>query len=186
MEKQEKARKKRGRAARAELYVPQAGGGYRYIGKYYAFSQGQRLDAKRYLLFRTGLSVLSLLLVLGSGLLNSPGMHNTFYVIIPFVGSFLCAVACVWAGGRAMYYGASLKEYVYGATIVRLKGLTVFQAVLSFLAAAGEAALFFLSAEEERKLLLMLAFSGLQLLAAAASLVSRRLGSLYKWEKSGT
>ena len=184
MENQEQKRKKRGRAARAELYVPKAGGGYRYIGKYYAFSEGQRLDVNRYMLLRIGLSLLAGLSVIGSGLLNSPGMHNTFYVIIPFIGSFLCAAACIWASGRAMYHGAPLKEYVYNATLIRLKGLTVFQAACAVLAATGETVFFFLSAEEERQLLIMLAFDGLQLLAAAASLVSRHFGSLFKWEKS--
>lgn len=182
MDNQEK-KKKRGRAARAELYVPKADGGYRYIGKYYAFCEGQRLGVRQYMLLRTGLSLLAALAVLGSGLLNSPGMHNTFYVIIPFVGSFICAFACVWACGRAMYHGDPLKEYVYGSTIIRMKGLCIFQAACAVLAAAGEAVFFFLSAEEERGLPVMLAFGGLQLLAAAAAAASRYVGSLFKWEK---
>lgn len=167
-----------------ELYIPKADGGYRYIGKYYAFCEGQGLDAKKYMLVRVGLSLLAVLSALGSGLLNSPGMHNSFYVIIPFVGSLLCAAACLWSSGRVMYHGAPLKEYVYSSTVIRLQGLTVFQSVCAVLAAAGETVFFFLSRGEERKLLIMLAFDGLQLLGAAASLLSRRFGSLYKWEKS--
>ena len=184
MEKQEKKKRKWSKTAKAELYVPQASGGYRYIGKYYTFSPNQSINAKRYLLILTGLSLLTAVLIVGSGLLNSPGMHNTFYVIIPFIGSFICSVACVWASGRAMYYGDPLKEYVYSATVVRLRGLTVIQAVCSVLTAAGETVFFFLSAAEEQKLSILLAFDGQQLLAAASSLAAWRFVIRYKWEKN--
>ena len=182
MSEQEKKRKKSGRAARIESYVPTAGGGYRYIGKHYLFPEGQRLTYKRYMQMRLMLSILSGLAVIGSGLINSPGMHNTFYVIIPFAGSFILTVAVLWSLCRAMYHGVPLKEYVYDATIVRLKALTVVQGVCAVLTAAGETVFLILSAEKQP--LLSLLFAALQLLAAAAALAHRFISDKFIWEKT--
>ena len=184
MAEQEQKRKKHGRAARAELYVPQAGGGYRYTGKYYDFPEGQRFTSKRLTQLRTGLAALTLLLTLGSGLLNSPGMRNTFYVILPFMGSFICGIAMAWSAGRAMYHGVPLKEYVYEATIVRLRGLTLFQLFFAVLAAAGE--IVFLILSEEKDLALSLLFAALQLLAGASSLTLKLIERQCRWEKNET
>ena len=181
MSDQEKKRKKRGRAARVENYVPSADGGYRYIGRHYAFPEGQRLTYRQYMLMRLGLSVLPALAVIGAGLLNSPGMHNTFYVIIPFAAGFVCTAAALWSVGRAMYHGAPLKEYVYDTTIVRLKALTVAQTVCTALAAAGETVFLILS--EEKQPLPSLLFAALELLAAAAALTHRLAAGRFRWEK---
>ena len=179
-------KKKKGRAARADLYVPQAGGGFRYIGKYYRFAEGQELTVKKWTLIRTALCVITGLAVLGSGLLNSPGMHNTAYVIIPFMGSFICAVAMIWAAGRAAYHGVPLKEYVFDATVLRLKGLTIAQAVFSVLAAAGEILFLFLSSEEEKRIAAAISFAALQLVACAAALILRAFEKKPQWEKTDT
>ncbi|MCH5324238.1 MAG: hypothetical protein J1E39_03390 [Eubacterium sp.] len=180
---EDKQKKKRGRAAKAELYVPSAGGGYRYIGGYYKYAEEQKLSWQRSAVIRLALGAAVLLMSLGCGLLQAPGMRNSFYVILPYAAEFVCAIALLWAACRAWYHGDEPKEYVYNATIVRLGGLTVFQAVLSGITAIGEVIFVILQGTDGCGVFEALAFPILQILVLIAAIIWKLFERKLEWLK---
>ena len=176
-------KKRKWRHAYVTDYKQTMSGEYIYTGKVYHYAGGAE-EWKRVFRLMWLLAGAGFVSVVLAGCVNVPGMRNCVYVIAPYVITFGLSLSCVWAMFRLTgEREGKVKEYVYDATVTRLKGLTIIQTVCSVLAAAGETVFLFLSAEE-RRLLTTLAFVGLQLLAAALSLASRRFGSLYKWEKT--
>ncbi|MBR1811211.1 MAG: hypothetical protein IJ766_06145 [Clostridia bacterium] len=99
-----------------------ASGRYIYRGRYLAFD-GAEKRRKRLLAKLCVLAFVSVLAVIGAGSLDTAGMDNTFYVLIPYMGEIAFTAALVWATVRLCISGEPLREYIYKATVDRLPKL---------------------------------------------------------------
>ena len=116
-------------------YKLTASGEYVYTGKYYTYadieSGGKR---RRNLIF---LSAVILFAVVASGCINSSGMNNTFYVILPYIAEVAATFALCYNVVRLAYQKNDIKAYVYKPVVKNipdsLKSLMLFSAI-SFVA----------------------------------------------------
>jgi hypothetical protein len=60
--------------------------------------------------------------VIGTGFVEAPSMlgFGSFYVILPFIGEFVCAILAAWSLGLLVYHGDELREYLYRRSVERL------------------------------------------------------------------
>ena len=130
-------KKRRGRRAYLDDYQALADGRIVYTGKVYSYAGPtpwrRELSA---LWFRAGLC---LVCVLACGVLPVSGMMNTFYVIIPWVCSFIGTGSAIWALCRMTHHGEHLEEYVFRATVGALPVRAAFTAVCAAAAVLGQA-----------------------------------------------
>ena len=82
---------------------------YVYTGKYYHY-QGDVTKQKRNFVFITFCITFAVIM---SGCINSSGMNNSFYVIIPYIAEVGCVFTLCWNVIRLAAEGNSVKEYVY-------------------------------------------------------------------------
>ncbi len=112
-------KRKKGRRAHLSGFAPTAAGEYVYTGPHYAYVE-QSGSYKRFLVIQWALALGCLGCAVGGGCVSGPGMDNTFYVILPWVGSLIAAVTVVWAAARMAYWGDPLRDYVYDKTVAAL------------------------------------------------------------------
>ena len=139
---------------------------------------GTRIDYEKGLTALWLPGVLSGVCVTVCGVIPVSGMRNTFYVILPWLLSFIGAGSVIWALCRLTHHGEHLKEHVFRATAAALPVRTVFTAVCAVAAAAGQTVKLILDrggetpASDACFLLLM------ALAAGGCAALRRRLGSL--------
>ena len=108
---------------------------YVYTGKYYTYvdSEDLKLNKSTFVF----LSVVVAIAVLSGGFINTSGMNNTFYVILPFITEVICTFVLCWNVIRLISQGNSIKEYVYISVTKKIptsaKALLVFSSI-SFVA----------------------------------------------------
>lgn len=129
-------KKRRGRRAWLDDYKALANGEIVYTGKMYSWSGDTP--------WKKALAVLWLcggvpgVCVTVCGFLPVSGMINTFYVLLPWLLTFLGASAVIWALCRMTHHGEHLKEHVFKATAAALPVRAVFTAVCAAVAIAGQ------------------------------------------------
>ena len=130
-------KKRRGRRAYLDDYQALADGRIVYTGKVYSYAGST--DWKKELLalwLRAGSAGVC---VIAAGTIPASGMMNTFYVIVPWVFSFIGAGSVIWALCRMTHHGEHLEEYVLKATVRALPVRTAFTAVCAAVAVLGQA-----------------------------------------------
>lgn len=116
-------RKRQRRDKRGYLkdFKKQADGSYAYEGQMYRFdgTETARKALKKKLWL---LSVMAMAATVSLGIIPTPGMRNTYYVILPFIGVLMSQVSVlydlsVWSGS-----GRLVREYVVQQNVRRLPG----------------------------------------------------------------
>ena len=129
-------KKRRGHRAYLDDYKALANGEIVYTGRVYAYSGsapwGRELSA---LWLRGGPPCVCAAIC---GVLPASGMTGTFYVILPWLLSFVGAGSVIWALCRMTHHGERLKEHVFKATVEALPVRAAFTAICSAAAMAGQ------------------------------------------------
>ncbi len=112
-------------------------GEYVYTGVTYRFDGSKKERMKLYyrLVF---LAVLLLAAGLVTGLIAAPGSLNCFYVVVPYMVSFMASISLIWGLCRMWAGGAVLREYIYKATLDQFQPRGTLTAVSAGCAFAGE------------------------------------------------
>lgn len=134
----EEPKKRRGRRAYLDDYKALANGEIVYTGKVYSWSGSTPWN--RELSFLWLCAGLPGVCVAVCGVLPVSGMMNTFYVILPWLLSFIGAGSVIWAMCRITHHGKHLKAHVFHATVEALPVRAVFTAICAAAAMAGQIA----------------------------------------------
>lgn len=102
-------------------FQPDAAGKYHYSGRYYRFAG--TFAARRGVLCRLSAGAAVTAAVIGAGCLDTAGMDNAIYVLIPYMADVVLTAALWWSCGRLLAGGDPLREYVYTATVRRIPRL---------------------------------------------------------------
>ena len=130
-------KKRRGRRAYLDDYKALANGEIVYTGTMYSWSGSAPWNREMAALWlRAGISGVC---VTACGLIPVSGMMNTFYVILPWLLTFIGAGSLIWALCRMTHHGERLKEHVFRATVGALPVRTAFTAVCAAAAVLGQA-----------------------------------------------
>lgn len=129
-------KKRRGRWAYLDDYKALANGEIVYTGKMYSWSGDT--PWKKALAFLWLCGGVPGVCVTVCGLLPVSGMMNTFYVLLPWLLSFIGAGSVIWALCRLTYHGEHLREHVFKATVAALPVRAVFTAICAAVTVAGQ------------------------------------------------
>lgn len=173
----------KGRRAKVNFFTQAEDGKYVYNGKLYIFQEGQRLTAKQAVRFRALCAAALFILAVVCGCLPVEGMKNTFYVILPYVGTLMASVSIVWAVIRMAYWGSELREYVYKATVKQLPVRCVLCAVMAGLALIGEAVFAFVLNSGGENTAVGLIFMALLVFVLILSIFLCQLEKELKWRE---
>ena len=174
-------KKKKGRRAYLDDFQTTVSGEMIYCGSYYAFQGGARAR-KRFLLKMAALSGAAVVLSVLSGCVPAPGTLNSFYVLLPLLGSILSAVSVLWAVIRLIAGGEELREYIYSATMEEFPLRTALCMGFAGLGLVGEL-LYLVLHGMEGKLFGMLIFLLCQLLVLLLSIFCRRTAKAAAWKR---
>ena len=142
------------------FFAPNAGGEYTYTGGYYALKGGvYGAYAVRLVVFTAIASVCAVL----SGVLDLPGMKNSFYLIIPFISEVGFTGSVVWGAVKYFANAKPLREYVYTATAGAFHRRALLSAVFAGVGVVSETVFLILSGEKGQAF----AAAGFYLLKAA-------------------
>ena len=136
-----------------------ASGEYAYTGGYYALNGDYKAYGTRVAVFTAVTAVCTLL----AGVLELPGMLNSFYVIIPYILEVAFAGSTVWGAVRYFMNAKPLREYIYSATSGAFHWRTLLTAIFAGAGMIGETVFLILSGEKNTAL----AAAGFYLLKAA-------------------
>ena len=128
-------KKRRGRWAYLDDYKALANGEIIYTGKIYSYSGST--PWKKSLAPLWLCAGVSGVCVAVCAMLPASGMMNTFYVILPWLLSFIGASSVVWALCRIAHHGEHLKEHIFKATVAALPIRTVFTTICGAVTMAG-------------------------------------------------
>ena len=94
--------------AHLDQHIRDAGGEYHYIGDWYALQGGGKA------LIPFGVwSVLTAGYLIAVGCLRFPGLMNTWYVILPYLGTVCLLFALFWQGGKLLFSRGRVKAFVW-------------------------------------------------------------------------
>ena len=174
----EKKRRKRGENSYLNDFHPNLAGEYIYSGTLYACA----LDETAQRGMRRSLAAVQLAAVIASGSIPAPGMQNSFYIILPFLGELIAAVSTAWAIFKLGSDWNAVREYVYERTVPALPRRALAAAILAFLGILCECIYLALSGHGGRLFyaVLYLIFKVLSILCA---LVIRRAMQRTNWSK---
>ncbi len=112
------AERKRDRRAHLNDFRLDLNGDYVYGGAQYRYEGAEpfRAAAKR-LALAAGLMAAA---IIGTGCVEAPAMLGCFYVLLPFIGEFVCAILAVWSLGLMIRHGDVIRAYVYRRSVERL------------------------------------------------------------------
>ena len=79
------------------------------------------------------LAAVQLVAVIASGSIPAPGMQNSFYIILPFLGELIAAVSTAWAIFKLGSDWNAVREYIYERTVPVLPRRALAAAILAFL-----------------------------------------------------
>lgn len=128
----EKKRRKRGENSYLNDFHPNLAGEYIYSGTLYAcaLDETAQRGMRRSL---AALAAVQLAAVIASGSIPAPGMQNSFYVILPFLGELIAAVSTAWAVFKLGSDWNAVREYIYERTVPALPRRALAAAILAFL-----------------------------------------------------
>lgn len=112
-------------------------GEYIYCGVTYTF-EGTR--KQRFCLYFRLLALSLVMAVAGvvTGCIRAPGALNCFYVLGPYLVSFVASGYLIWGLCRMWHGGSPLREYVYQATLDQFRSRGILTAVSAGCAVVGE------------------------------------------------
>lgn len=128
---------KKNRRAYLDDFHRSLSGEYIYYGVTYTF-EGTRKQR-----FHLYYKLLCLSLVMSAaglvtGCIRAPGALNCFYVLGPYLVSFMASASLIWGLCRLWQGGSPLREYVYKATLDQFRNRGILTAVSAGCAVAGE------------------------------------------------
>lgn len=128
---------KRNRKAYLDDFHRSLSGEYIYHGVTYTF-EGTRKE--RYHLYYKLLTLSLVLAVAGvvTGCIRAPGALNCFYVLGPYLVSFIASGYLIWGLCRMWHGGSPLREYIYQATLDQFRNRGILTAVSAGCAVVGE------------------------------------------------
>ena len=112
-------------------------GEYIYCGVTYTF-EGTRKQRFHLYYKLLALSVVMAAAGLVSGCITAPGTLNCFYVLIPYMISFMASISLIWGLCRLWAGGSPLREYVYQATLDQFQTRGMLTAICAGCAIVGE------------------------------------------------
>ena len=86
--------------------------------------------------------------VIVTGLFDTAGMKNSFYVILPYVFSAVCFFVIVWNSFRIVFSGERIKGYVYTSATSRISPAALMYSVFSAVCLIGSVMFFILNGFE--------------------------------------
>ena len=128
----EKKRRKRGENSYLNDFHPNLAGEYIYSGVLYACALDETAQRGMRRSLRA-LAAVQLAAVIASGSIPAPGMQNSFYIILPFLGELIAAVSAAWAIFKLGSDWNAVREYVYERTVPVLPRRALAAAILAFL-----------------------------------------------------
>lgn len=129
-------KKRRGRRAYLADFHQTADGTYRYGGAMHRFTGPG--SWKGALVRLWALTALMAAAAVTAGCVSAPGTAETVYVLLPLVLSCVCALSVVWLMARLTLGGPELRDYVYTATVGRVKVRGWATALFAAIALVGE------------------------------------------------
>ena len=169
-------KKRRGRRAYLDDYKALANGEIVYTGTMYSWSGPT--PWKKALAFLWLCGGVPGVCVTVCGLLPVSGMMNTFYVLLPWLLTFLGASSVIWALCRVAYHGEHLKEHVFKATAAALPVRAVFTAICAAVTVVGQTVKLILDRESEAPAADVCFLLLLTLAAGFSAVLGRRSRSL--------
>ena len=130
-------KKKKKRRAYLDDFHKNEKGSYDYRGALYVW-QGEEEQLHKELLRLWLLCIGMFAALTAAGCVEAPGTANCAYVLIPYVISFVSGIAVCWGMGRLSAGGASLRAYIYQASVEQIPGRSICTAVGSGAAIVGE------------------------------------------------
>ena len=130
-------KKRRGRRAYLDDYKALANGEIVYTGTVYSYAGS--VPWKKELTALWLCAGLSGACVTACGVLPVSGMMNTFYVILPWLLTFIGAGSLIWALCRMTHHGERPREHVFKATVGALPVRAAFTALCAAAAVLGHA-----------------------------------------------
>lgn len=112
-------------------------GAYVYSGTVYEY-EGSEHSLRSLKVRLSVLGILTLIMLLWSGLIRVPGMDHSVYVLLPYAAALCGSVSVCWALGRLCVGGVSLRAYLFQESIEKLPGRCIFTACCSGAALLGE------------------------------------------------
>ena len=161
-------------------YKQTADGQYVYTGNLYVLHDAGNVRRKIGVLW-----ALTVLAVIGSGLINAGGMNNSFYVIIPYIIEVICAFAMSWHVIRLIFTKGDFKEYYYNKIV---NGVPASSFILCISAAAGFIAsvVFDILHSFDGKMLLCILYLISKLVCISFGVLIYRFYKTVEWEKRET
>lgn len=128
---------KKNRKAYLNDFHQSLSGEYIYRGVTYTF-EGSRKERFHlyYKLLALGLMIAAAGLV--SGCITAPGTLNCFYVLVPYMSSFIASFSLLWGLCRLWAGGSPLREYIYQATLDQFQIRGILTAIGAGCAIVGE------------------------------------------------
>lgn len=124
---EKKKKKKEGRRAYLNDFKMTLSGEYIYTGATY-LPEGEYQKTRAQLL---AVSILTTALAVFCGCIPAEPMLNTFYVIIPFAVTLVCAARLLWAAVRLCINKLPLREYVLKQTFDVFRPFSTAMAIFS-------------------------------------------------------
>ena len=174
-------KKYKGRRAYLNDFKKNENGNYEYQGIMYRFT-GSKEGFRKELIHLWILFGGMMLALIITGCLDTPGLMNSFFVILPFSVSFVFGISTGWGLWRMTTGGASLRAYVYQASAEKLPFRSGGVLVCTFASILGEVMYIFRNGfgESALKILVFLLLEGL--ISAFSLLFIQRIRQMC-WEK---
>lgn len=99
-------------------------GNYGYHGATYAYSSPDK-SRRSFLVKLWTAGIIAACCTVAVGCIPAPGMSNSFYVILPYVGEVAFVGSLIWALVRMTAGGDPMRSYVYEATVEKIPGRAV-------------------------------------------------------------
>lgn len=177
----ENNKKKKGRRAYLDDFQTTVSGEMIYCGAYYVY-QGAAGARKGFLMKVTASAAAAAVFAVLSGCVPAPGTLNSFYVLLPLLGSILSAISVLWGVIRLIAGGEKLREYVYSASVEELPLRTALCIGCAGLSILGELLHLILNGTGG-KLLGIVLFLLAQGIVLVSSLFCRRTAATAVWKR---
>ena len=157
-------------------FTKDASGEYIYTGEYVLPEFGDR----RVL---WALTILSAAIVVGSGCIDAAGMHDSFYVILPYIGEVTGMFLFVWNSVKLLRRGGKIRKYVYESATKLIVPAAVVMGVFALVGAVCAVVHTVLKGFEGGALMCSL-YIALKLAGAAVGLLAKkRFGAIHPGTK---
>lgn len=151
-----------------------------YVGRHYAF-QGDERQYRQNMRQHMALMALMGVAQVAGGMMPVPALYNTWYVIAPYMLTFLSIVSLVWAVCRMAYWGNPLREYVYDATAKQIPVRATLAMILSMCTLCGQIAYIVTHSLQGGQYLCSFVFLALQVVVFVCSFLVKRKEIQMMW-----